>query len=278
MVKIQELVERPWVTIEKQYKQRTVGKIPKIIHQTWKDKKIPDKWRSSPEAWKYYHGDWLYVLWTDKDIFDYIALKHPSYLEVFVKFSYGIQKADAIRYFILHDFGGLYSDLDLVPKRNIESHLSDGMPLYLLFSPNMNVFTNFLMASAPQEPLWRDVWNRLLNPVIPAWAIGKHLEVMYTTGPAMINDVAMNYTHPIGFLPRTVFAPMDVTGPYGKDVSKKAGVIMLPGQSWNSLDSTMLNWFFANRYPLLVVCVILAAFGLYFLTRRFTRKTITFVQ
>jgi inositol phosphorylceramide mannosyltransferase catalytic subunit len=278
MVKIEEVVERPWVTIEKSTARVALaGKIPKIIHQTWRDRNVPPKWQSSPAAWKHYHKDWLYVLWTDKDIFDYIRQRHPLYYDTFRKFPYGIQKADAIRYFILHDFGGLYSDLDLVPKRNVESYLADGMPVYLLFSPNMNVFTNFLMASAPGELLWREIWKRLSNPVMPSWVVGKHLEVMYSTGPAMVNDVVMNYPQPIGFLPRTVFAPMDVTGNFGTDVSKKAGVIMLPGQSWNSIDSTILNWFYARRYPLLVICVFLALFGAYVLTRRITRR-VTLVQ
>ena len=267
--------ERPWERIERfmrEGKLKQVGRIPGIIHQTWKDNNIPRKWLASPAQWKKHHPDWLHVVWTDRDIFDFIDLRHPKFSSVFRSFSYGIQKADAIRYFILHDFGGLYSDLDLVPKRCMEEYFADGMPLYFLFSPNMNVFTNFLMASAKEEGVWREIWKRLIHPVMPSWAIGKHLEVMYSTGPAMVNDVVMNYPHPIGFLPRTVFAPIDVTGEYGMDVGGKAGVIMLPGQSWNSVDSTVLNFFYTHRYKFITLCVLLAMFAVYVISRKIVKK------
>jgi mannosyltransferase OCH1-like enzyme len=32
-----------------------------------------------------------------------------------------IQGSDMIRYIVLHDFGGVYSDLDLYPVKNIKS-------------------------------------------------------------------------------------------------------------------------------------------------------------
>lgn len=267
--------KRPWEEIERVSRGgalRMVGRIPAIIHQTWKDHSIPEKWVMSPKMWKKHHPGWMHVIWTDKDIFDYIALRHSKFTDIFQNFNYGIQKADAIRYFILHDFGGLYSDLDLVPKKGMDEYFSGGMSLYFLFSPNMNVFTNFLMASSKGEGVWREIWKRLVHPVMPSWAIGKHLEVMYSTGPAMVNDVIMNYPHPIGFLPRTVFAPIDVTGDYGKDIGGKAGVIMLPGQSWNSLDSTVLNFFYTHRYQFIVGCVILALFAVYMISRRIVKR------
>lgn len=248
---------RPWELLRSTEVEK-VGSIPKIIHQTWKNNEVPYKWRGSPKFWKKFHPDWTWVLWTDKDIFDYIKLEHPEFVQVFLEFPHGIQKADAIRYFVLHDFGGVYSDLDLLPKRNIEEYFSNGEKLYFLFSPNMNVFTNFLMASAPGEEIWRIIWKRLYDPQLPNWAVGKHLEVMYSTGPAMVSDVVMNYPHTVGFLPRKVFAPIDVTGEYGVDVGKTAGVIMLPGQSWNSFDSTVYNFFYTHRVKFIVLSAILS--------------------
>jgi len=262
---------RPWEYIFSKEHQ-LVGSIPKIIHQTWKNDQIPGRWRSSPQAWKMHHPDWTWVLWTDKDIYDYIDLKHKEFNIVLRNFKYGIQKADAIRYFILHDFGGIYSDLDLLPKRNIEGYINNGEKLYFLFSPNMNVFTNFFMASSKGENIWKLVWKRLFNPVIPNWAIGKHLEVMYTTGPAMINDVIMNYPHSVGFLPRTVFAPMDVSGDYGVDVGNTAGVIMLPGQSWNSVDSTILNFFYIHRVKFIVLASILSLVCIFIIVKWLIKK------
>lgn len=57
--------------------------IPKIIHQTWKDNNIPEKWVISEIMWKKYHPDWKYILWTDKMIRDYIEIGYPEFLELF---------------------------------------------------------------------------------------------------------------------------------------------------------------------------------------------------
>jgi mannosyltransferase OCH1-like enzyme len=38
--------------------------------------------------------------------------RYPWFLETFDGYPYPIQRADAIRYFVLHHFGGIYIDLD----------------------------------------------------------------------------------------------------------------------------------------------------------------------
>lgn len=38
--------------------------------------------------------------------------RYPWFLETFDSYPYPIQRADAIRYFVLHHFGGIYIDLD----------------------------------------------------------------------------------------------------------------------------------------------------------------------
>lgn len=40
------------------------------------------------------------------------AARYPWFLETFDGYRYPIQRADAIRYFVLHHFGGIYIDLD----------------------------------------------------------------------------------------------------------------------------------------------------------------------
>jgi mannosyltransferase OCH1-like enzyme len=47
--------------------------------------------------------------------------RYPWFLETFDGYPYPIQRADAIRYFVLHHFGGIYIDLDDVRIREIWS-------------------------------------------------------------------------------------------------------------------------------------------------------------
>ena len=40
--------------------------IPKLIHQSWKNESIPERFEDWPQTWKYLHRTWMYKLWTDK--------------------------------------------------------------------------------------------------------------------------------------------------------------------------------------------------------------------
>lgn len=41
--------------------------VPKLIHQTWKDDQLPDKWKEAQKSCIDLHPDYEYKLWTDKD-------------------------------------------------------------------------------------------------------------------------------------------------------------------------------------------------------------------
>src|SRR4051812_26017051 len=54
-----------------------------------------------------------YMLWTDASSREFIAKHYSWFLDTFDAYKYSIQRADAIRYFVLHRFGGIYLDLDI---------------------------------------------------------------------------------------------------------------------------------------------------------------------
>lgn len=268
---------RPWQLYHSvvQNKQlQHVGKIPKIIHQTWKHNVIPENWIMSPVNWKRLHGDWLWLLWTDDDIREYIRTFHPDYVGLFNGFKYGIQMADAIRYFILYDFGGIYSDLDVVPKKNLAEYFTSNLDMYLVMSPNLNYFSNFFMVSAPRQPLWRYVWKAMAEE-LPSWVVGKHMEVMYSTGPAMFNKQVMNYNQIVGFLPRKVFAPVSVMDDPEKMDTEESAIIMLPGQSWCQVDSQVYNFFLRHRVKFIALSGVLSVLFVLIMIRKMLKRKST---
>jgi len=103
--------------------QYTKSNFPKIIHQSWKTSIVPEKWTSSKEKWIEFHPDYLYILWTDDMNFNLVQTYYPDYLEQFLNYPYGIQRADFSRICYLYRYGGLYSDLDIAPTRNCTSLL-----------------------------------------------------------------------------------------------------------------------------------------------------------
>lgn len=60
------------------------------------------------------------MLWTDALSRDFIAKHYPAFLPTFDGYKYPIQRADSIRYFILHHFGGIYMDLDIGCRRRMD--------------------------------------------------------------------------------------------------------------------------------------------------------------
>ena len=51
-------------------------------------------------------------MWTDEKSRELIVAEYPWFLETFDGYAHPIQRADAIRYFVLAHFGGIYIDLD----------------------------------------------------------------------------------------------------------------------------------------------------------------------
>jgi mannosyltransferase OCH1-like enzyme len=251
------------------------GHIPKIIYQTDKTRILREQWAESPSSWRKHHPEHLYVYQTDEDNRDYIREKHPYFLQQFDDYVYPIQRADAVRYFLLLDYGGIYSDLDMAPRRTVTDYFKGGEDIYLVFSPNGPCFSNFFMASAPAMPLWNKVIHRLMHPKIPWFALTKHPYVLYSTGPAMFHRVVMEYDKPIGFLPRSVFAPISLDHNIDEvdqdDEKSVAAMRVLEGQSWNSLDSSLINFVFRNRW-LVGTMIVFAIIMLILMVLRYRRR------
>jgi len=235
--------------------------IPKIIHQTWKTKNIPEKWKKSHQEWQRLHPNWKYILWTDEDIRNHIKNNHPDFLELHDHYEYNIQRADMIRYFILYDFGGIYCDLDLYPTENIEKFLDTCSSDYFVYSANSNCFTNAFMISKSKSPIFKDIINELQKP-IPWWAIGKHLKVHISTGPLMLDKVLKSTKYSYQVLPKSRFNPYSIIDDLNEE--KKDSIIRtLEGSSWHSYDSMFYNFvlrhskFFIIFGILSILCIII---------------------
>ncbi len=257
------------------------NKISKIIHQTWKTKDIPEHWTSSYNGWIRCHPDYYYVLWTDEMNLQLVERFYPHFLEKYTRFPYNIQRADAVRTFYLHRYGGIYSDLDLEPLKRIDLYLDNryeiillqdigGLGKYKKFVMNRgdtlkNIFrniekngryTNMLMASKPMSPFWDRVVYRMNNPIIPWWAGSYHFYVMCTTGPFVIDKEAKRYNQEkIGLFPYEYFQPCTVCDE--KPCSTEdAYMKMLTGSSWANLNSRIITLCACN-WNLLAVAIFL---------------------
>ena len=233
--------------------------IPKIIHQTWKNNIIPNHWKESPYYWKKYHPDYKYILWTDDDNRIFIKKNYPWFLHIFDNYPHNIQRADAIRYFLLYTFGGIYSDLDIYPKKSLDIFINkynNPNSCVLIKSSQLGVVTNSFMMSTPKHPFWIKCIESMIENKDSKFYYTKHLYVMNSTGPLMINYVYKQYPDNVYFLPNKNFMPCSICSPK-PCTNKDSFLVYTEGQSWNEWDSHILNFIYCKWKIILLILLCL---------------------
>lgn len=81
----------------------------------WKDDNIPARWMPVVQLCRdmYAGSDWQYIFWTDATMRSFVQTHYPGFLAQYDAYPYAIQRADAFRYLVLLEMGGVYIDLDV---------------------------------------------------------------------------------------------------------------------------------------------------------------------
>ena len=234
---------------------------PKIIHQVYGfwDKKIPKNIEERINNWKKMHPDYEYILWNKKKSREFIKTKYNWFLKLYDNYEYEIQRADVIRYFILYYYGGIYSDIDLEPVKSLNTLLDKYKnKLCILYkSSNSDLLTNDFMISKPKNKFWKKVWHDLIvNHNFRS--LSKHLTVMYTTGPLLIDSSYENF-----FLKKKYVYIINSKYINNCDISakkpcynKEAYLKRHTGNSWHGFDSTFLNFLYKYKYIFILLVII----------------------
>ncbi len=171
--------------------------IPKIIHQTWKEEAIPPGFAAWSKSWRERNPDWRWILWTDRMLLTFAWEHYPELFLAFASYDFGVMRADAGRYMLLHHFGGIYADLDtecLAPLTALESEtrvvLCHEPPKHWA-SPSVQrgypfLLFNGVMASPAQHPFWRRVLD-----VLPLTSHAS--SILDATGPCMLTGAYLDY-------------------------------------------------------------------------------------
>ncbi|MCM2580520.1 glycosyltransferase [Streptomyces meridianus] len=148
--------------------------IPTLIHQTWKDSDIPPTWRTWADSWRRHNPGWGYRLWTDADNREFLEEHYSWFLPVYDGYPEPIMRADAVRYFLMDHFGGLYVDLDFECLKPVQDIL-EGRELVLGCEPEAHtrlllarqrnldrIVGNAFIASRPGHPFWAHAHRQLV--------------------------------------------------------------------------------------------------------------------
>ncbi|CAI7380034.1 Sur1p [Saccharomyces cerevisiae FostersB] len=162
--------------------------IPKIIHQTYKTEDIPEHWKEGRQKCLDLHPDYKYILWTDEMAYEFIKEEYPWFLDTFENYTYPIERADAIRYFILSHYGGVYIDLDDGCERKLDPLLA--FPAFLRKTSPLGV-SNDVMGSVPRHPFFLKALKSLKH-YDKYWFI-PYMTIMGSTGPLFLSVIWKQY-------------------------------------------------------------------------------------
>ena len=166
--------------------------IPKIIHQTYINTSIPLVWQEAQQSCLDLHkpeDGWEYKLWTDDLMDDFIRKEYSWFLETFEGYKYPIERADAIRYFVLTHYGGIYIDLDDGCNRSLEPLLA--YPAWVRKTIPTGI-SNDVMGAVPKHPFFRKVIDELEN--YNRWWLLSYITVMASTGPLFLSIIWRHYS------------------------------------------------------------------------------------
>ena len=131
--------------------------IPKIIHQTYKSNNLPSLFKTCKNKIIELHPDFEYRFYTDHDMYTFINNKFPQYYSAFNKLPRTIMKIDMFRYFLMYEYGGLYTDMDYLMFKSFNL-LHHNIVLPANREDNTGIPTclgNCIFASRPNHPFWK---------------------------------------------------------------------------------------------------------------------------
>ena len=192
--------------------------IPPILHQTWKTDELPEQFRAWSETWLKHNPGWTRMFWTDRTLLEFVGRHYPDFLETFCSYPYGIMRADAARYLLLHHFGGVYADIDCECVAPFDPIMDEDRVVLCCepaehFLPQIHyrrlpyMLFNGTMASPAGHPFWPHLISYL-----PALVHAK--EVLDGTGPCVLTSAQLSFPDQdlLSVRPCALFAPIDAKG------------------------------------------------------------------
>jgi len=181
-----------------------------IVHQIFGllgDTEMPELFkRCQKEVIKYCDENlYSYRLW-DKKSCDRLIEKYPEFIDLYNSVKYPIMKVDIIRFIILHYYGGLYLDLDVVPGKI--KRLKENKFIVAENIPNENIkkYDNIknikyqieILQSFPSNPILTEYLRFIKKQIeekdkIKVYENWKVRYVLQTTGPNSFNRFLKGY-------------------------------------------------------------------------------------
>lgn len=180
-------------------------KIPRIIHQTWKDKDIPAQYEPFVSSVRRYTQGWEYHLWTDDSMQTFVAAQYPDLLAMYNSFPTQIQRCDLFRYLVVNHYGGIYLDLDIKLVKSFNDVIDEVDNIFfvekvldeqecLKFNNRDRVrIANYAFGSKPGHPFWEYFIPKISEKNKSTNVINEENDILESTGPGILSTLFHDY-------------------------------------------------------------------------------------
>ena len=166
------------------------------IHITWKNSELNEQQLYILNKWKELHKIEV-KFWTDDDNTKFVDEFYPQYKIYINALKKMIQKIDFLRCLYLYHFGGIYTDIDLLPLKNFDCFLKLNK-IVLFFESDKNaklfnlnkIISNSIMISPIKHPFILEYINTMC-----ANSKLENQDPLYSTGPFCLNKVYDKYVN-----------------------------------------------------------------------------------
>ncbi len=132
--------------------------IPPIIFQTWKSREhIPNNYSYWRQTFISKCPGYRIILWDDDDNRAFITKNFPWFVTFYDRYPREIFRADIVRLFFLHTYGGIYVDMDTECLMALDDLRAEGDVVLGRMGRDANFehsIPNAIMASKPRQAFW----------------------------------------------------------------------------------------------------------------------------
>ncbi len=167
-----------------------MSSIPRCFHVTWKTADLPTRYQANVDRMRELHPSWDIEIWSDDRITAFVKQYFADLAVSFHSLPKNIMRVDVFRYMLMHQFGGVYTDLDVWFLQPIDDVLSDCrimVPGESDLLSDSNFLAQHLLASIAGEAFWLDCVHEVLAQ--SAETIAAYTDPIEVTGPAMVTRV-----------------------------------------------------------------------------------------
>lgn len=258
--------------------EETAERIPRIIHQTYINNQIPEKWVPAYKSCQKVHNDgsWTHVLWTDDTARNFIEESYPWFLSTYDSYPYAIQRVDAIRYFVIYHFGGFYLDLGRGCRKTLEPFRQ-----FDAIFPKTQPFgvSNDMMAASKGHVFFKQLITELKRH---RYRVGtKYPTVMWSTGPVFVTQQLANFLrsqqnlrNATGRVSPVVEGTVRVIPHELYGSAKYSFFRHHPGSSWHGWDVQVVSFLWQNVFMIATFSAVIMIFTCY--QQRATLRNRTF--